>query len=153
MNIVFDIFFRLTSRKYRPETDESLNILTTVHYFSINLVEMSSEFRQRLLNSYQEPRWTRVLQIIRKNQIFDENVVKLLYRLIDEILYFDNNEKDLRLYISSTIKVEVFKLVYNEIDHSDYIRIYKKLIEGFYIFGIIIKLHKFLRYYLHYQLN
>ena len=43
-------------------------------------------------------------------------------------LYFDNNKKNLRLYISIVIKIEVFKLTSNKISYFEYTRIYKSLI-------------------------
>ena len=71
----------------------------------------------------------------------------MLYKIIDNLLYFDNNKKGLRLYILFAIEVEVFKLAYNKIRYSRYTYIYKKLTEGLYIFNIIINLYKFIRYY------
>ncbi len=50
-NIVPDTLSRLASREFRPETDESLDALT-VQCFPATLVEMSPEFRQRLLDGY-----------------------------------------------------------------------------------------------------
>ena len=73
-----------------------------------------------------------------------------MYKLIEDLLYFNNNKKGLRLYIFIIIKKEIFKLAYNEIKHSRYIRIYKKLIKGLYLFNIIIKFYKFIRYYFYY---
>lgn len=55
-NIVFNALSRLTSKEYRSEIDESLDALTTVHCFPINLMQMNSEFRQRLLDEYKKPR-------------------------------------------------------------------------------------------------
>ena len=83
------------------------------------------------------------------NEIFKENVIKLFYRVMNNLLYFDNNEKGLRFYISSIIKIKVFKLTYNEMNYSNYIRIYKRFIRKLYIFKITIKFYKFIFYYLH----
>ena len=52
-------------------------------------------------------------------------IAKLFYYIINNLLYFDNNKCGLRLYISTLLKVEVFKLIYNNIEYSSYIRIYK----------------------------
>jgi len=48
-------------------------------------------------------------------------VVRLVYEIINRILYFKDNEFGLRLYILSIIEVEVFKLTYNEIGYPGYI--------------------------------
>ena len=90
------------------------------------------------------------MRIMLNNEIFKENVIKLSYRIINNLLYFNNNEKDLRFYISSIMKIKVFKLTYDEIRHFNYARIYKQIIKKNYIFKMIIKLYKFIRYYLYY---
>ena len=69
--------------------------------------------------------------------------------LIENLLYFNNNERSLRLYIFIIIKEEIFKFVYYKIKYFKYIRIYKKFTEKLYIL-IFIKLYKFIRYYSHY---
>jgi len=71
-------------------------------------------------------------------------VVRLVYEIINRILYFKDNEFGLRLYILSIMEVEVFKLTYNEIGHPGYTYIYKRLTEGLYIYNISKKLYKFI---------
>ena len=51
------------------------------------------------------------------------------------------------------MKVEVFKLAYDEIGHFDYVYTHKRFIEELYIFNMIMKLYKFIRYCFHCQLN
>ena len=58
----------------------------------------------------------------------NNNFVKLLYKLIENLLYFNDDEKNLRLYILSIMKVEVFKLTHDEMRYLKYIRTYKRLI-------------------------
>ena len=91
-----------------------------------------------------------MLLIVRDNKALRENAAKLSYRVINNLLYFNNNKRDLYLYISSSIKEEVFKLIYNKIRYLEYIYTHKKLIKELYIFDIAIKLYKFIRYYLYY---
>ena len=74
----------------------------------------------------------------------------MLYKLIEDLLYFDNNERGFRLCIFIIMKEEIFKLAYNEIEYLGYARIYKKLTEGLYLFNIVIKFYKFIRYYPYY---
>ena len=77
----------------------------------------------------------------------NNNAIKLFYKLINELFYFDNFEKKMRLYISTTIlKYEIFKLIHDEIKYFNYTRIHEKLIRDIYIFNIFIKFHKYLRY-------
>ncbi len=151
-NIVPDALSRLASREFRPETDESLDALT-VQCFPATLVEMSPEFRQRLLDGYQEPRWQRVLKLLRDNELLGENAAKLPYRIINELLYFDDDERGLRLCIPSAMEAEVFKLAHDEMGHPGYARTHERLTEGLYIFGMATKLHEFIRHCPHCQLN
>ena len=79
------------------------------------------------------------------------NIIKLLYKLINDLLYFNDPKREIRLYVLiKPLKYEVFKLIDNKIRYSGYIRIYKKLIYNIYIFNILIKIYKYLRYYFHY---
>ena len=82
-----------------------------------------------------------------------ENVIIISYKIIDNLFYFDDDERNLRFCILIIIKVEIFKLIYDEIKHFDYARIYKRFIKKLYIFNITTKFYKFIRYYFHYQLN
>lgn len=74
----------------------------------------------------------------------------ILYKIIDDILYFDNKKKGLRLYILSIIKINFFKLAYNKIKYLDYTQTYEKFTKGLYIFNIITKSHEFIQYYSYY---
>ena len=153
-NIVFDALSRLTNREFRFKINEFLDALFAVRCFSVSLVEMNSDFRQRLLLGYQEePKWERVMRMMLDNEALGENVIKLPYRVVDSLLYFDDDEKGLRLCISSVMKTEVFKLVHDEMGHPGYARTHERLMKGLYIFGMIIKLHEFIRYCPHCQLN
>ena len=87
------------------------------------------------------------------NEALKENVIKLPYRVVNNLLYFDDNEKDLRLYIPSAMKTKVFKFIHNEMGHFGYARTHERLTKELYIFEMIIKLHEFIHHYSHYQLN
>ena len=77
----------------------------------------------------------------------------MLYKIVDDLLYFDDDKRELRLYVLSTIKAEVFKLIYDEIRYFEYTQTHERLTKELYIFNISIKLYKFIKYYLHYQIN
>lgn len=92
----------------------------------------------------------RIIGIVKRNKALSDNAVKLFYELIDNLLYYKGEHGNLRLYISLLLKYKVFKLAHDEIDYLKYIKIYKKLITGLFIFNIIIKLYKYIRYYSYY---
>ena len=150
--MIFDALSRLISREYRLEIDELLDALI-VHCYSVSLIELSPNFRRRILKGYQKPRWTWVLQTVRDNEALGENAAKLSYRIVDKLLYFNNDEKGLRLCVSSALEVEIFKLTHDEMRYSGYARTHERLTKGLYIFDMIIKLHEFIRHCSNCQLN
>ena len=85
-----------------------------------------------------------MLQIIRDNKALRENAIKLSYRIIDKLLYFNNNEKRLRLCVLLALKIEIFKLTHNKIRYLEYARTHERLTKKLYIFDITIKLHEFI---------
>ena len=94
-----------------------------------------------------------MLILIRQNVTLKKNAAIMVYKIIDDLFYFDNNKRDLRLCMLIVIKTEIFKLTYDEMRHFDYAYTHKRLIEEFYIFNMITKLYKFIRYCFHCQLN
>ena len=87
--------------------------------------------------------------IMKTNDELRDNVVKLSYKLIDDLLYFDDDEKGLRLCIPFVMKIEMFKLVHDEMRYPDYARTYERFIQELYIYNMVIKLYKFIRYCSH----
>ena len=94
-----------------------------------------------------------MLNLTCQNKDLGENAVKVPYKIVDDLLYFDNDEKGLRLCVPSSLEEEVFKLAHDEMGHPGYARIHEKLTEGLYIFNMATKLYKFIRHCPHCQLN
>ena len=91
---------------------------------------------------------------MKANAELGNNAIRLLYKLINDLLYFDNVEIKMRLCVSTrALKHKIFKLTYDEIRHSEYARTHKKLTRDIYIYNMSIKLHEYLRHYSHYQLH
>ena len=91
-----------------------------------------------------------MLILTRQNAALKKNAAIMLYKVIDDLLYFDDDEKDLRFYMSTIIKVEVFKLAYNDMRHFNYAYTHKRLIKKLYIFNITTKFYKFIRHCFYY---
>ena len=58
---------------------------------------------------------------MKTNANLEDNAARLFYKLINNLLYFDDNEKDLRIYILIAIEAEIFKLAHDEIEYLRYI--------------------------------
>ena len=83
---------------------------------------------------------------MRDNASLGNNAAKLPYKIVNKLLYFDDDEKGLRLYIPTVLEGKVFTLAYNEIGHPGYIRIHERLTEGMYIYNMATKLYEFIRH-------
>ena len=115
---------------------------------------MNDAFWIRLLKAYNtELQWDRIWKMISDNNVLGENAIKLVYWLIQKLIYFDNSENDLCLCISADLIKEVFQLAHDELKHSEYAHMHKWLMQGLYIHNISKQLHKFIWYCPQCQLN
>ena len=83
--------------------------------------------------------------MIEVNIKLDENTSVLLYKLIDNLIYYKDSECSLQLSISSVedIEKELFQQTHDELRHSEYVRTHKHLTEELYFFNLLKKLYKF----------
>ena len=158
VNIIPDALSHLASQECRPgqtsraELDE-LDALT-VKCYPVSLVEMNPGFRQRIIKEYEaEPRWSRILKQVQDNKNLEKNAVELPYQILDNVLYFKNDERGLRLCISIAIEGEVFKLAHDKMGHLGYTRTLERLTQGLFIYNLSTKLHEFIRHCPHCQTN
>lgn len=91
--------------------------------------------------------------MLKANENLKNNITKLSYKLINELFYFDDNEKKFRLCIFIVMKIKIFKLTHDEMKYFDYTRTHEKLIQNLYIYSITNKLYEFIRYCFHCQFN
>ena len=79
------------------------------------------------------------------NDALKENAAKLPYRLIADLLYYNDSESGLRLCIPESVRNEVFRLVHDEIGHPGYRRTHERLTQGVYILDIAKWLRQFIK--------
>lgn len=91
--------------------------------------------------------------MVRDNKALGNNAAKLPYRMVNDLLYFNDEERGLRLYIPTALEKEVFQLAHDEMGHPGYARTHERLTEGLYIYNMSTKLHEFIRHCPHCQLN
>ena len=72
---------------------------------------------------------------------------------MDELLYFNDPDKGLRLCLPTSMETEVFKLAHDEMGHPGYARTHERLTGSIYIYNMLTKLHEFLRHCPHCQLH
>ena len=143
-NIVPDALSRLASRaSYRSEE----SVLDTIDAYPVSLITVSDAFRKRLYEGYNnEPRWTRIINMVKANDDLGDNAAALPYKMVDGLLYFDDDEKGLRLCIPSSMEKEVFQLAHDELGHPGYARTHERLTEGLHLHNMSTKLHDFIRH-------
>ena len=154
INIVPDALSRLASRATSDRSEED-SILDVVDSFPVSVISVSEAFRNRVAKGYQDkPRWTRVIATVKANAELGDNAIRLSYKLINDLLYFDNAEIGMRLCVPTrALKHEVFKLAHDEMGHPGYARTHEKLTRDIYIYNMSTKLHKYLRHCPHCQLH
>ena len=90
--------------------------------FPAVVVEISTEFKQWVLNSYtNKPYWTRISEKIDENSNLNEvNRMDYPYKKIWNLIYYDDLKLGPRLCIPLSLEGEVFQKAYNNLGHSEY---------------------------------
>lgn len=162
-NIVPDALSRLASRDYdttgsdEAELDaliaDAYPVSTIVDAYPVSMIQVSDDFKARVQQGYQEPRWQRIMSTVKRNNELGENAAKLPYVLKDGLLYCKGELGALRLCIPSDLEKEVFKLAHDEMGHPGYARTHEKLTTGLFIYNMATKLHEYIRHCPHCQMN
>ena len=88
-NTVPDALSRLATREYRPEpTTEVASAHGVVDCYPVALLELSNEFKQRVIEGYQRGPFKRIIDTL-KLEGESASPVKLPYRLRDGLLYLN----------------------------------------------------------------
>ena len=91
--------------------------------------------------------------MVNNNDELGKNAIILAYRLVDDILYFDDIKRTLRLCIPSNIKTEVFRLAHDEMGYPGYTRIHERLNDALYFRKMVTEFHEFIRHCPKYQID
>ena len=111
----------------------------------VTLIEMSPEFKAKIIQGYAEdPRWTRIQEMITKNAALLENAAVIPYRIVRQLIYYTDIERGLRLCIPRTVVRDVFRLAHNKSGHLGYNRTHEKLSEGLYIYNMAKELRAYI---------
>lgn len=88
------------ARYYKKDDKAMKNAAEQVSAHPVTLVEISEEFKQRIIQGYgNNPRWVKIIRMVEDNAELHENVITLLYKLIRGLMYFDDPEQGKRLCI------------------------------------------------------
>ena len=156
-NIISDALSWLAScNRSQPNQENSLDALASdAPWVYVTLVKMNDNFRQRLLDAYnQDPHWVRIRQMVEDNEELEHNAAALSYKMIRGLIYFNNvSTMTLQLCISNNMEQEVFKLAHDELRHPRFAHTHEQLTEGLYIFNMSKQLQSYLHHCSQCQLN
>jgi len=92
----------------------------------------------------EESKWKHILQILEKNNALRFDTARLLYKIRDDLIFYKDLEKEFHLCILKSLYDRMFKIVYDDIDHSEYVWTHKKLINLLYFYDLLKNLHKYI---------
>ncbi len=115
--------------------------------FAVSLVEMSANFRQRLLQAMKiNKRWKDIIINIKTDNMkasFQEDY----FDIKDDLLYHidQNSDRKSRLMISKALEEEIFELAHRS-HHVKFHQTYQHIAESLYIRKLSIRLRKFIEH-------
>ncbi len=68
----------------------------------------------------EELKWECILQILKRNNALRPDAARLSYEIRDDLIFYKDLEKKLCLYILKSLYNRMFKIVYDDIDYSEY---------------------------------
>ena len=151
-NTVPDALSRLASREFRP-TEEARSKAYQINCYPATLVELSPEFKQRVIAGYLNGPFARILRVLRGEETATAPAT-LPYQIEGDLLYFKDDTRGLRLCIPEAnsdeeeqgIEAEIFRMAHDELGHPGYARTYERLTQSVYIHNMGKKLHEFIRH-------
>jgi len=120
--------------------------LRTAVYIRI-LMKVLDQLWQNIKCKYgKESKWEHILQILKRNNVLRSDVTRLLYEIKDDLIFYKDLEKESYLYILKSLYDRMFKIVYDNIDHSEYAWTHKRLINSLYFYDLLKNLYKYIQH-------
>ncbi len=121
-----------------------INLRTAV-YVKI-LMKVSDQLWQNIKHEYDEElKWEHILQILERNNALRLDTVRLSYEIRDNLIFYKDLEKGLYLCILKSLYDRMFKIVYDNIDYSEYVQTHKRLTDLLYFYDLLKNLHKYIQ--------
>ena len=149
-HIVSDALFRLVSDNINAlDHDGELDAL-----FTVSLVEMDSDFKQRILDGYKlDLNWQRISEQLDVNE-GSEIAAKLpFYRGEDGLIFRsdgfiigDHVYESRRFCISHSVVKDILQLAHDEGGHPGYVKCFERLTSSWYIRGLFRYLRDYLKH-------
>ncbi len=102
---------------------------------------------QNIKHEYDEElKWKHILQILKRNNALRPDAARLLYEIRDDLIFYKDFKKELHLCILKSLYDRMFKIAYDNIDHSEYVWIHEKLTDSLYFYNLSKNLHKYIQH-------
>ncbi len=136
------------------EAEGQLDTLWVHAYATTALVEMAPEFKERILQGYQDdPAWLRILDTLKANDDADEDAAKLPFYLSNDGLIWriDNYTSDHafapeRLYVPDSCVKDFFDIAHDKNGHIGRDKCHEIIARQWYIRGLGRQLREYLRH-------
>ena len=89
-----------------------------------------------------------------KNTIKNDSQSRdIRFKLRDELIYYTSKKNKKRLYISTNMKQNVFRIIHDLSNHEKFYRIYDRLVNSIYVRQLIKRLRTYIEHCSKCQLN
>ena len=128
----------------KRNAEHNLHEVTEFAY-PVAIVELSSEFRTRIRQAYEDDKQcSRLIAIIQDNDRLHDDAARLPFQLRRRLIYFDDRELGPRLVIPKNFEQEIFEIAHDQLGHLGYARTHERLTQTFYIFNLSKKLKEYI---------
>ena len=150
-HIVSDVLSRLISDNINAPMIRNSDKNEFDALFTISLVEMKKDFRNRILENYKTNlNWQKINQILNAD---DENVAKLSFYKEKNDLIFRSNDfiiddhvyESRRLCISHFVVSNILRLIHDD-EHVDYVKCFEEMFVSYYIRDLSRYLRDYLKH-------
>lgn len=152
LNTLSRLFIITPARLSLNEYEEEFDIFAVSYFYSTTLVEISKEFKNKILLKYTKNKvYTRIKNTLKKKLYLTTNATRLLFELKKGFIYkvdsFTSNHayRPRRLCLFSNIVSDILKIIYSE-GHPGHAKLYKIINSSWFIYNLIKHFREFLRY-------
>ena len=150
-HIVSDVLSRLVSDNINASMTRNSDESEFDVLFTISLIEMKKDFRNRILEDYKtDLNWQKISQIL---NVDDENVAKLFFCRRENDLIFRSDDfttedhvyESRRLCIFHFVVSDILRLIHDD-EHANYVKCFEEMFASYYIRDLSRYLRDYLKH-------
>ena len=150
-HIVSDVLSRLVSDNINASVIRNFDENELDALFTISLIEMKKDFRNRILDDYKtDLNWQKISQILNTD---DENVAKLSFCRRENDLIFRSDDftiddhvyESRRFCISHPVVSDILRLTHDD-EHANYVKCFEEMFASYYIRDLSRYLRDYLKH-------